>query len=174
MMKSVENKILSELRHLVRNAGPEEFLKVSKRRDISDHMKSAMEFLALECLGKSSNLKSSSIPAYYKRTPQRSRLHKKESTFRSGATGTKTEIDQIYEILVNSKRLINKIAMADFAKYTGLHATINTKDSRVRAARKLARAIAFSPERIKKKSLSLLNEMVGDQTQGWLDIILKK
>ena len=174
MMKSVENKILSELRHLVRNAGPEEFLKVSKRRDISDHMKSAMEFLALECLGKSSNLKKSSMTKSYKRTPQRSRLYKRDVTFRSDRTGSKTEADQIYDILINSKRLATKIALTDFAKYIGFHITINTKDSRARAAKKLAKAIASSSEGIKRKTLSMLNEKLDAQTQGWFDIILKK
>ena len=170
----MESEIYSELRHLVKLADSRDFLKASKRKGISGHMKSAMESLALECLEKSSNLENSSRTTYHRQIPQKSRLDKRDAIFRFDRMSTKTEVDQIYEILINSKLLENKTTMTNLARHIGLHVTINKKDSRVRAGKKLAKAIACSSERIKKNYLSILNEMLDKQTKGWFDIIRTK
>jgi hypothetical protein len=64
--------------------------------------------------------------------------------------------------------------MTDFAKHVGLRLTITKRDSKVRTAKKLAKAIVSSPEQIKKDFLSMLNEKLDDQTKGWFDIIRSK
>ena len=170
----IENEIHKELRHLVKLADSRDFLKASKRKDISGYMKSAMEFLALECLEKSSTLGNSSRIAYHKEITRNSRFKISDAVFRSDRMATKTEADQIYEILINSKLLANKNAIMNLAKHIGLHVSINKKDSRVRAAKILAKAIACSSEQIKKKYFSIFNEMVHDQTKGWFDVIRTK
>lgn len=173
-MKSIENEIFNELEHLLRNADPEDFLRACKRKSISKYVKSALEYLALECLEKTSNLKNSNMTESYKQTPQMSLLDKRDMAFRSGRTGTKTETDRIHEVLINSKRFANKSAMADFAKYIGFKIIFNKKDSRSRVARKLAIAIASSQDQTKKRALSILYEMLDNQTKGWFDIIRSK
>jgi len=173
-MKSTEKEIFNELEHLLRNANPEDFLVACKRKSISKYMKSALEFLALECLGKTSNLKNSNMAESYGRTPQKPLSNKRKATFRSGRAGTKTEAEQIYKLLINSKRFANKSTMMNFAEHLGLRVVVNNKDSKVRTAKKLAEAIVSSPEQIKKNFLSLLNEKLDDQTKGWFDIIRSK
>ena len=173
-MKPTENEIFNELDHLLRNANPRDFLMACKRKSISKYMKSALEFLALECLEKTSNSKNSNVTESYRRTQKIPRLEKKDIIVRSGGTGIKAETDQLYEALISSKRVTDKSAIEHFAKYIGLKITFNKKDSKTRAARKLAKAIASSPEQIKKDFLSMLNENFDDQTKGWFDIIRPK
>jgi hypothetical protein len=170
----MENQILNKLLRIVEDTDPREFLKASKCRGISKHMRFAMEQLALECLEKSCNSRSLDFNTRIRPTPQKSHLLRRNNIFSPNKAAITSEIDQIYEILINSKKLLNKTAMIDFAEYVGIQVSLDKKDSRVRAAKKLAKAIVFSPERIKEKSLSILKDMMGDQTQGWFDIILKK
>ena len=173
-MKPTVKEILNELEHLLRNANPEDFLIACKRKSISKYMKSALEFLALECLEKTSNLKNSNMAKPYGQTPQRPRLRKKNIIAHSSGTNIKTEIDQLYEVLTNSKYFADKSTMENLVKYSGLKITFKKKDSKARVARNLAKAIASSPEQIKKNFLSMLNVKFNDQTKGWFDVIRSK
>ena len=170
----MEKEIFNELQHLVRIANPEDFINASSCNSVSGHMRSAMEFLALECLGKSRNIKNRNTSGYNKRIPPKSRSRRRDKTFRFGRTNSKTEADQIFEILINSKQLDKKSDVTNLAKYMGFNLDIDNKDSRVRSAKKLAKAIASSSERIKRDSLSTLNIMSHNQTKGWFDIIRTK
>jgi len=173
-MKPTKKEILNELDHLLKISNPGDFLMACKRKNISKYMKSALEFLALECLEKTSNLKNSNMAKSYGRTPQKPLLEKRDTIARSRGLGTKVETDQLYEALISSKRVTDKSAIENFAKYIGLKITFNKKDSKTRAARKLAKEIASSPEQIKKNFHSMLNENIDDQTKGWINIIRSK
>lgn len=173
-MKSTENEILNELEHLLRNADPEDFLRAGKHKNISKHLKSALEFMALDALEKTSELKNSNAIEYYRQSSHVFHLDKKHTPLHPSSSIPKNEANRIYEVLINSKRFANKTAMMNLVNHLGLRVAVKNKDSLDRTAKKLAKAIVLSPEQIKKSFLSMINENLDDQTKGWFDIIRSK
>jgi hypothetical protein len=171
-MSLIEKELFSQIEKLVRNTSPEDFLRASKIKGISDHMKTVMECLALECLENTcmniNTFKSSKLTPKNTSTDD---LNKNEMNLRSNRSTIKTTEDQIYELLINSKRFTKKHDMMNFMKLLGLRIDFNNKDSKIRTAKKIAKVFVSSPEQIKKDFLSMLNEKLDDQTKGWFDII---
>jgi len=110
----------------------------------------------------------------YNQRPQKNHPVISKEVVSPKKTINKTEMDQIYEILIHSKQFSVKTGMMNLVKLLGFDVVFSKKDSRARAARRLAMAIASSPEQIKKKALSMLYEMSDNQTRGWIDIIRSK
>jgi hypothetical protein len=169
-----DNEIIDTLRKMLNFADPKKILEASKRKDISIHMRNALEHLALESLERSGNLKNSNGSLFYKHRPQKKHPDISKEVIQPKTTINKTETDQIYEILIHSKQFSVKTGMMNLVKLLGFDVVFSKKDSRARAARKLAMAIASSPEQIKKKALPMLYEMSDNQTRGWIDIIRSK
>jgi len=170
-MKESQYEIVKDLHFLLETKNPQDFLAASKRRGISTYLKSALEYLALECLSKLNkrNLFEDELNSPHRFS--KSATKRKDPTRRLYEVSGKNEISQIYEIVINSRRFSRKEAINNFARKFNLVVPINKKDSRSRAANKLAKAIFHSPNNKQKQILNVLLEDVDKQTKGWLDII---
>ena len=165
-----EREILDRIYALLQIASPEVLLRASEVRAISAHVKVALEALALEALGDSARRHD-----YGPDVSEQEILHRRTPAARSAvysAGGQRQgDVEQITDILVNSKRFASKADILAFSNDARLSVDVSSKDSRARAARKLAKAIVECPRRRKERVLAMLYDMFGEQTRGWIDII---
>lgn len=170
-MKESQDEIVKDLHFLLETKTPYDFLAASKRRGISTYLKSSLEYLALECLSKLNKRNLYEAELHSPHRVSKPATKRKAPTQRLYGVSGKIDISQIYEIVINSRRFSRKDAINNFARKFNLVVPINKKDSRSRAANKLAKAIFYSPINKQKQILSALLEDVDKQTKGWLDII---
>ncbi len=173
-MNGKENEILDRIFALLDMTNPEMLLRASKSRGISSHVKIALEAFALETLRRSNKRRN---PRQHLSNDaimnKRGKFGRKTEGYSRVSQGN-TEVDQIADILLSSKRFASKAAIVNFAKLNKLQVDIGSKDSKARAAKKLSKAIVVCPVQEKKKTLAMLYEMFGEQTRGWIDIIRPK
>ncbi len=164
------NNIIGYLRNLVEAVSPEEFIAASKRPDVSPYLRRALEAMALERV---------SYSVRSRRLTRNSRWHNTKPYRNAGAVGNESEqrrsegneLEQICEIVVNSRALNSKESMIEFARRLGLKLEISKKESRIRAGRKLAKVILSAPADLKKAAMDGLLRSPDKQTEGWFDII---
>ena len=82
--------------------------------------------------------------------------------------------EQVYEVVMSSPKLSTKKGILSFADDCNLDVKISSKDSKARAARKLARAIALAAPRHRVDVIGALIKGHDSQTQGWVEVIRKR
>lgn len=169
-MSGTEREILNTFRYLLDIADSQDFLSASNGKGVSGYLKTALEALALERLRRRGGSRRSSREVPRRGVVRRPRVEEQEAGSLFHARSN-TDVDQIRDIILHSKRFARKAAITDFAAHFGLRVLIKAKDSRTRAAQKLANALISSPEAVKARALSTLFEMSDDQTRGWFDVI---
>lgn len=79
--------------------------------------------------------------------------------------------DEIEEILRRSGKVETTAQMDSIRKAFDLRVILSPRDSRSRNIRKLAKAIAYSPQKLRQQILNVIGDPEKSETAGWLDVI---
>lgn len=166
-MKGQQFQIIADVYRVLGAYDAKALAAASKQHGLSANLRSALSALALEAGGRSRDGNSRARPK------QRA----------SGATAKarldlkpglppETYREDLVAFLRSMKRFPDKPALVRFAASVGLSITPDAKLSRQRVAGQIARRI--SEDAALRQSLdSILSKAGDDQTEGWLNLILK-
>jgi hypothetical protein len=167
-MSDVLHDILSRIHGLLSIASPTDLRRASEFPGISRPMRAALRELARERLrtwSPDDSRRQATLDF-----DRQEEGHKPPSAYRY-PVGTDASEEQIYQIIRHCRAFHDKQAIVRFADLVGVAPGILAKDSRDRAARKLATSIAGAPYSLKRRALAALLDTDDRQTEGWFGLI---
>jgi hypothetical protein len=153
--------ILSDLHRLLSTYQSEDFLEASRYTGLPSSLKDALISLATEARLEN----------------EQSTVSEKKSTTRHNTVSAKptAQIDSngtaLAELILRSEYGASNASIVNFARSYGLKLETRAKESRERAARRLAGLIQGLPDTKRKQVSTALIERTDSQTQGWINVI---
>ena len=170
-MKNIVHQILSEIHHILGIASQADLAAASRVPGISSHMRDALCALAKELKETSRVLGSSRSESPMKRRGAGGAPPKSDLRDSVSLRALSQDEGQLQSLLSRTPGLDRKDDLMAFVARYHLNPRIRTKDSRRDAVRKIATAIAHSPEKLRRHIVRGLVERADDQTTGWFNVI---
>lgn len=166
-MKGQEFQVIADVYRLLGAYDAKALAAASKQHSLSANLRSALSALALEAGGGKRDGDSRARPKQ-----RASDAGGKARPDLSPGLSPDTYRENLVAFLTSAKRFPDKQALVQFAANVGLSITPDAKLSRQRVAGQIARRI--SEHAALRESLdSTLFKAGDDQTEGWLNLILK-